>query len=257
MEEEQLLPRRIADLANQCYYRDVPTHTEFLNLSEQDLFYRTVAKMPGVRYVLYGGYEMAERRAALFLPSYGEEGDSSLLPITYVKIRPLNDKFAEDLTHRDFLGSLMNLGIERGKTGDILLDGKTAYLVCMEDMAEYLCQELKRVRHTSVYCEQTGQLPEKIGTPVLQRKEGTVASVRLDAVLALAFSTSRSKLVPLIDGGQVYINGRQILSASAVPKEGDIISVRHMGRFIYRGIKSETKKGRLYAIVDRYASAAV
>ena len=81
MEEEQLLPRRIQDLANQCYRRDVPTYTEFLNLAEQDLFYRTVNKMPGVRYVLFGGYEMAERRAALFLPSYGEEGDPSMLPI--------------------------------------------------------------------------------------------------------------------------------------------------------------------------------
>ena len=217
MEEEQLLPRRIQDLANQCYRRDVPTYTEFLNLAEQDLFYRTVNKMPGVRYVLFGGYEMAERRAALFLPSYGEEGDPSMLPIAYLVIRPLNDKFAEELTHRDFLGSLMNLGIERGKLGDLLMDGKQAYLVCMEDMAQYLCRELTRVRHTSVYCEQTAQLPDAVGTPVLQRKEGSVASVRLDALLALAFSSSRSKLVPLIEGGQVYINGRQTLSASAVP----------------------------------------
>ena len=252
MEEEPLLPRRTQALANQCYRRDVPTYTEFLNLAEQDLFYRTVNKMPGVRYVLFGGYEMAERRAALFLPSYGEEGDPSMLPIAYLVIRPLNDKFAEELTHRDFLGSLMNLGIERGKLGDLLMDGKQAYLVCMEDMAQYLCRELTRVRHTSVYCEQTAQLPDAVGTPVLQRKEGSVASVRLDALLALAFSSSRSKLVPLIEGGQVYINGRQTLSASAVPKEGDIISVRHMGRFLYRGVKGETKKGRLYAAVDRY-----
>ena len=101
---------RIQDLAELCYHRDVPSHTEFLTLAEQDLFYRTVNKIPGVRYVLSGGYEAAERKAALFLPSYAEDGDASMLPIAVVRISPLNEKFADALSHRDFLGSLMNLG---------------------------------------------------------------------------------------------------------------------------------------------------
>ena len=75
MNEEEVLVGRIQDLAEQCYHRDVPSHTEFLTLAEQDLFYRTVNKIPGVRYVLSGGYEAAERKAALFLPSYAEDGD--------------------------------------------------------------------------------------------------------------------------------------------------------------------------------------
>ena len=66
MNEEEVLVGRIQDLAEQCYHRDVPSHTEFLTLAEQDLFYRTVNKIPGVRYVLSGGYEAAERKAALF-----------------------------------------------------------------------------------------------------------------------------------------------------------------------------------------------
>ena len=82
MNEEEVLVGRIQDLAEQCYHRDVPSHTEFLTLAEQDLFYRTVNKIPGVRYVLSGGYEAAERKAALFLPSYAEDGDASMLPIT-------------------------------------------------------------------------------------------------------------------------------------------------------------------------------
>lgn len=89
MNEDEVLVGRIQDLAEQCYHRDVPSHTEFLTLAEQDLFYRTVNKIPGVRYVLSGGYEAAERKAALFLPSYAEDGDASMLPIAVVRISPL------------------------------------------------------------------------------------------------------------------------------------------------------------------------
>ena len=266
MNEEEVLIGRIQDLAEQCYHRDVPSHTEFLTLAEQDLFYRTVNKIPGVRYVLSGGYEAAERKAALFLPSYAEDGDASMLPIAVVRISPLNEKFADALSHRDFLGSLMNLGVERYKLGDILIDGNQAYLICMADMADYICAELKRVRHTSVYCEveaglpaepvETLQflLPEELTEPKTERKEGSVASVRLDAVLSLAFSSSRSKMVPLIEGGQVFINGKLVTSPSASLKEDDLVTVRHMGKFRYVGVQNQTKKGRLYVVVERFVS---
>lgn len=82
MNEEEVLVGRIQDLAEQCYHRDVPSHTEFLTLAEQDLFYRTVNRIPGVRYVLSGGYEAAERKAALFLPSYAEALNSYNHPFT-------------------------------------------------------------------------------------------------------------------------------------------------------------------------------
>ena len=231
MNEEEVLVGRIQDLAEQCYHRDVPSHTEFLTLAEQDLFYRTVNKIPGVRYVLSGGYEAAERKAALFLPSYAEDGDASMLPIAVVRISPLNEKFADALSHRDFLGSLMNLGVERYKLGDILIDGNQAYLICMADMADYICAE-----------------------PKTERKEGSVASVRLDAVLSLAFSSSRSKMVPLIEGSQVFINGKLVTSPSASLKEDDLVTVRHMGKFRYVGVQNQTKKGRLYVAVERFVS---
>ena len=90
--------------------------------------------------------------------------------------------------------------------------------------------ELKKVRHTSVYCEVEAGLPEELTEPKTERKEGSVASVRLDAVLSLAFSSSRSKMVPLIEGGQVFINGKLVTSPSASLKEDDLVTVRHMGK---------------------------
>ena len=78
--------------------------------------------------------------------------------------------------------------------------------------------------------------------------------VRLDAVLSLAFSSSRSKMVPLIEGSQVFINGKLVTSPSASLKEDDLVTVRHMGKFRYVGVQNQTKKGRLYVAVERFVS---
>ena len=151
----------------------------------------------------------------------------------------------------------MNLGVERYKLGDILIDGNQAYLICMADMADYICAELKKVRHTSVYCEVEAGLPEELTEPKTERKEGSVASVRLDAVLSLAFKSSRSKMVPLIEGSQVFINGKLVTSPSASLKEDDLVTVRHMGKFRYVGVQNQTKKGRLYVAVAAIAAAGL
>ena len=98
------------------------------------------------------------------------------------------------------------------------------------------------------------RLPEELTEPKTERKEGSVASVRLDAVLSLAFSSSRSKMVPLIEGGQVFINGKLVTSPSASLKEDDLVTVRHMGKFRYVGVQNQTKKGRLYVAVERFVS---
>lgn len=251
MNEEQWLEKRVEELAGKCRMRDIPAHTEFLNLNEQEIFLRTMQRQRDVRFVLDGGYPMAERKAGLFLPSYAEDGDASMLPVVCVHILPLNEKFAETLSHRDYLGALMNLGIERHKTGDIVTDGTRAWLFCMEDMAGYICGNLRQVRRTSVY-GQIGEVPKQVLEPAFETIEGSIASVRLDALLALAFRTSRSKMVPLLEAGQVFVNGRLVVSPSMVPQEGDIVSARHMGRFVFRGVKNTTKKGRLFAVVDRY-----
>ena len=251
MKEEQWLEKRVEELADKCRMRDIPAHTEFLNLNEQDIFCRTMQKQKDVRWVLDGGYPMAERKVGLFLPSYAEDQDVSMLPVSCVHILPLNAKFADSLNHRDYLGALMNLGIERHKTGDIVTDGTRAWLFCMTDLAQYICENLRQVRHTSVYGE-ISEVPEEVLQPRFETIEGSVASVRLDALLALAFRTSRSKMVPCLEAGQVFVNGRLVLSTSEVPPEGAIVSVRHMGRFVYRGVKNATRKGRLFVTVDRY-----
>lgn len=115
--EEQLLKKRIMELAALCYQRDIPSYTDFLNLNEQTVFHSIERSLPPVRYLITGGYEPAERKIVCFLPSYEE--DATNLPISILKVEPVNARFAEGLTHRDYLGALMNLGIERGMVGTL------------------------------------------------------------------------------------------------------------------------------------------
>ncbi len=111
-------------------------------------------------------------------------------------------------------------------------------------MTDFFLENLCRVRHTTVVAskiEDPGDLPR----PELKPVSGTCASVRLDSLIALAFGTSRSSIVHCIEEGLVFVNGKLITSNGYEPKEGDIISVRKKGRFIYDGVSRQTKKGRL------------
>ena len=165
-------------------------------------------------------------------------------PIDCIRLEPKAVKFSEDLTHRDYLGAILNLGVDRSVVGDILIEDHAASFFCLRQMTDFFLENLCRVRHTTVVAskiENPGDLP----SPELKPVSGTCASVRLDSLIALAFGTSRSSIVHCIEEGLVFVNGKLITSNGYEPKEGDIISVRKKGRFIYDGVSRQTKKGRL------------
>jgi RNA-binding protein YlmH len=187
---------------------------------------------------------------AAFIPDILYDPDWTY-PIVCVRITPRSAKFAEKLSHRDILGALMNLGIERDRTGDIAICDTEAYLFCSRSLSEMICRELTRIRHTSVSCE-VCDLEAFSYTPKTERIRGSVASVRLDAVMALAFTGSRSTLVSLIEEGKVFINGKLITTNAYALKDGDLISVRGMGKFRYNEVLGQTKKGRCMIEIEKY-----
>ena len=143
------------------------------------------------------------------------------------------------------------MGIERAVVGDILVQKHTAWIFCHEKIADYIIENLTRVRHTTMKLSMVDN-PEHIPEPEFQEINGTCASVRLDALIGLAFQTSRNSMVPFIEGGQVFVNGKLITSNGYEPKDGDIISVRGKGRFRYEGVSRQTKKGRNSVKLLRY-----
>lgn len=248
--EEELFQRHLLDLGNMAWQRNIAVFSDFLNLNQQNIYHDTLPSLPYVQSRAYGGYEHAERQMIAFIPD-ALSLDVCEFPITCLKISPLNRKFSEELNHRDYLGSLMNLGIDRSKTGDIVIQEREAYLFCNLKIAGFLTSELTRIRHTTVSCQLCSDNNIHYH-PKLQELTGTVASVRLDALLSLAFGASRSSLIGLIVGGKTFVNGRLITSNGYHPQEYDIISVRGYGRFQYCGVLSSTKKGRYLVKIQKY-----
>ncbi len=258
--DDVLLQRRMQDLSNQAYYRGIPVFSDFLDLNELNILHTAPKGSLLCGYRTFGGYAFAERRMAAFLPdalslqlekNTGRENASIGYPLRSLEIAPAHAKFAEELTHRDYLGALMNLGLGRGKIGDILVSGKSAVVFVKEESADYIAGQLTKIRHTTVTA--TPKEPDVDGwRPRFQEIKGTVPSVRLDTVLSVAWPQSRSKLAGYIAAAKVFVNGKLTTGNGYRLKDGDLISVRGLGRIQYGGILSETKKGRYAVLVRKF-----
>ena len=246
--EEQLLRKRISELAAVCYQRDIRTNTGFLNLNEQAIFHSMERSLPPVPTVLYGGFDTAERKIVCFLPSY--EQDTENFPIDRLEIAPVNTRFSEELGHRDFLGALMGLGVDRSCIGDIMMTDAGCVLFCLEQMSEFLMRELKSVRRTAVCCRRAEGLSGF--SQAYEEISGSVSSPRLDSLISLVFRLSRAKALSFISGEKAFINGRLALSAGQRLSGGEIVSVRGLGKFCYVGAGNGTRKGRMFVTARRY-----
>ena len=239
-DEENMLKKRFLELSERAYSKNIYTFTEFLSPAEQLLLKYTVK---GVPYHFDGGYENAEKSVCVFgseeLCGYDEHA-----PICYIKIEPCSMKFSGELAHRDFLGSIMSLGIRRSTLGDLIVKNNVAFAPCLDSIADYICENLVEIKHTNVRCSKIEKIPdEAIPQPI--ESEFVVASERLDSVIFSIYKLSRSESKALCEHEKVLVGGIPMLNASYTPKENDIVSVRGHGKFIYCGIKLETKKGRL------------
>lgn len=255
--DELIFVRHMEELAKSAYYKGINVYTDFLGLAERSLFYRIRKAELSVPYSVYGGFPDAERVKIGF--HGGLEGNGEILPdaflddypICVVKICPANAKFAENLTHRDYLGAILNLGIDRSTTGDILLAEDAVYLSCDPMIGSFLCENLTRIRHTTVRAAVEGRMQMPFDRSY-ETLHANVASLRLDAVIGAAFHTSRSSIAGLIPGGRVFVNGREILQGSYMLKDGDIVSVRGYGKFRYVSQGNMTKKGRFNITLEKY-----
>lgn len=248
--DEEFLIKRIKDLAEQSYRTGLYTYTGFLNQQEQAVYARVRKDTAPVTAMFSGGVDGCERQILRF----GDEeslGYDAGFPICCIEIKPLIEKFADALTHRDYLGALMHLRIERSTLGDIMIRDKTAYLFCLEKIAPFIPENLDQVKHTHVQCRILDRMPEAV-RPKLQAVKLIVPSMRLDVIVAKLCHLSRSQSIALFREKKVFVNGYQMENNSGTLKEQDVVSVRGYGKFICDGISGETKKGNLNIQVSKY-----
>lgn len=227
--------KRFNELYDRAYMRSVKTFTDFLNMEEL-----STLKALRLPCVTYGGFDGAERAVA----GFGDNIEKNDFPIICLCAAPVNEKFADALTHRDFLGAIMNLGVKRETVGDIVVHGGRGYIFCLEGIGGYIADNLTRVKRTSVNVTAVQALPGD-AAPSGEQREYVVSSCRADVLVSAVYRLSRRETAQLFAQGKIFVNSVQTSNASRTVSDGDVISVRGFGRFEFLSAVRRTKKDRL------------
>lgn len=248
--DEKILLAKAADTVSLCEKQYIVKTLGFLTPAEAAIIKRNLPKIQGaanVRLEFYGGYSDAERNIFAALPEYFEDDDLREL----ISVLEISGRDTETLSHRDFLGSLLGLGLRREKIGDILRFPDKALVFVLSDIADYITSNLDKVGRRGVKIRRlnTGEL--EIPSRGFEEIRTTVAALRIDCIVAAALKTSRTVAVEAIKAKKVSVNWLECDSVSVQLKPGDIFSVRGAGRFKLSEQVNETKKGRLGICIEK------
>ena len=241
MNEQELCAKRLMDLSKQANIKGIVTFSDFLNLTELNI-YHTKKNTFYCNSEVFGGYDSAERQMIAFIP------DALMFEWTYPircsRITPKYPKFAERLSHRDILGAFMNLGIERKCLGDILCFDDTYYVFCNDAILAFLMGNLTKIRNTFVDLSEEMEYEHLQANIQLEEQYDMIASNRIDAIIAKALHLSRSEASEYLVSEKVFINGKCITNCNQTCPNGPIISVRGRGRFVFEDCNAISKKGK-------------
>ena len=249
-DEDRLIGANALDKAESIMRGEEVTYTNFLDPHQQDLVEGMMLQIPEVKYRLVGGFEQSERKRFVIIPEYSV-WDVVRYPLCYLQI---TGNFAfQQVSHRDYLGSLMGLGIKREVLGDILLlpEGGCQVVVAPE-VKDIIRQNLTKVHQVSVEVTEITEEHLKLPEERVKEIKATVASLRLDAIASSGFSTSRSQMVKVLKSGKVKVNFQVEDDPARSIKLNDVISIRGRGRVEVKEVAGETRKGRIKVTLHRY-----
>ena len=260
--EDKLLLAQLADKQRQCEQRQYPVCSDFLDPRQQALAQAAFAKR--VACCFWGGYAEAERRLLVFLPDYisQEEAaqDSSLIwptaedePLLVLRARPTARQ--SKLSHRDYLGALLSLGISRNKMGDLLVRDEpeeSADIIILRELADYLLLNFERAGRCSLTTELLPASVLQHNKPKVELLKLNVSSLRLDAVAAAAFGVSRSKAAAAIAARLVAVDGLPQEKPDCTLTEGRHISWQGKGKARLADGGGKTRKERLWLAIEKY-----
>lgn len=246
MENNELL-KRGEDLARRCENKCIVTNTGFLSPAERYALEHDI-NLRNSRMIFRGGHEDAERSMAFFLPEYVEEEDFD--EREYICAIKISAAFGEP-AHRDYMGAVLGMGVDRAWVGDIITDGSTAYVLCQPSVLRHL-ESIDKVGRYGVKAGriELSQIPQR--EKKVQQMNFTVMSLRLDAVCSGMFRVSRTEAARQINAGNVSLNYAQCLRTDAGIKEGDMISLRGSGKGKLVSLGGNSKKGRLFVNCEVY-----
>jgi len=236
----------VRDALALCERRGISRFLGFFDES-QGAAARQACARSGVETLFYGGHDRAERTMLGIFPD-GVNSAYEAFPITALGFS-YRDSCA--LTHRDFLGTILSCGVERDVVGDILCGKGITVAFVERGMAGFISSQITRVGGEGVTVVENydGVLPGERRTEPMRC---TVASMRLDCIVAAAAGMSRESASSAIKCGRVSLNHRECQSISHTVASNDILSIRGIGRFSIAGTGTLTRKGRLAVVVEKY-----
>ncbi|MEB3275165.1 MAG: photosystem II S4 domain protein [Prochlorothrix sp.] len=240
---------RILDQAEQAIRTWEIITTDFLSPPELAEVATVLNRLTEVAWIGYGGYAQAERQR-LALGRSELPLDHEQVPLAALSIA--GNFLFDAATHRDFLGSLLGTGLVREKVGDIIVLGdRGAQAIVVPELVDFLTMSLNQVRSVPVKTTAIAFEDLRIQPPRTKSLTTVEASLRLDAIASAGFGMSRSKMVDLIQSGDVRVNWKTVTQASQTVKTEDLIAIRGKGRLTVGEI-AVTKKERYRVALTRY-----
>ena len=253
--EDKLILAKLQDKIKYCKSRNKIVNTEFLNLHQKNIIQSKLNELKIKNYIFHGGFDEAESKLLILYPDKLNEEivlKSINEIINAIKIT-LPNELVGKYEHRDYLSSVMRLGLERQRIGDIIVYGDEAYIIALKENAEYIknsLQELTRFKKSKIEIIDINEIKSK--TPELMPMEIHVSSNRLDSIVSEIARTSRNKADELIQNEKVQINCQVEYKSSKQVNIGDIIIVRGSGKYILDDIKENPKTKRLIITLKKY-----
>lgn len=248
-EEDRILGSHILDKTELVLERKQEQFTDFLNPYQREIAIDIIKQIYDINYMEDGGYDRAERQRISIFPEYLFP-DHIESPVSVIRISG-NFNFAS-ITHSDFLGALMGLGIKRKKLGDILVLDDQAHVVIADEIKKFVLLKLKNVHEVPVTVEEIAG--EDLIVPTKNTKEikATVASMRLDAVASAGFGDSRNKISRDIKNNKVKLNWKPEDDPAKDVEVDDLISIKKRGRVEVAERRGLSHRGRIKLLLKRY-----
>ncbi|MEI6579761.1 MAG: YlmH/Sll1252 family protein [Eubacteriales bacterium] len=260
MDEDSLLLANIEDKIEQAFNKNMVTYSRFMDVRQRALAESVCRKHKELKVFFYGGYPEAERTVGIFLPDYIKAGSFTELldyftenpeenPLMLLRIS--KDSFST-LSHRDYLGSMMGLGIKREMIGDILVREDGCDIVLLKSIVKFLEDNLQKAGRGTLSTEITGVESIIVPPQKTQDKLCIVSSLRLDSAVSAAYNISRTLAAEAINKGVVSVNGLQTQKIDAKIAQGDKIVLRGKGKVVVKELAGETKKGKIKLIFQKF-----
>lgn len=253
--QEKILLYNVIDKIKESYEKNEIIVTNFYNLNELSLIKENILKFIN-NAEIYGGYDNFDRNVLIIFPSKEKNNDEYItknIGNSICCIKVIYDKYVTSkISHRDILGTILSLGINRNLIGNIYINDKYAHVVVKNEISDYIIKNIDKVKNTRVKLEKI-DISKKIDI-IDDGIEDTILvnSFRLDNVLSVYLKTSRSIACEYINQGKVFINWSEQNKIDKLVKIADVISIKGKGRIVIKEIKGITKKGKNILDIIKY-----